>query len=920
LGLLNQEKSFGNKQEIRVKSTRIESDKLIAAAQRKSSEEHFWLDRLAGDLNKAVFPYDFQEPSSAAPDRTLQGYEFNMDGEVYTRMMEVSNCSDVRIYIILLSVLAVLLNKYTQEEDIILGAPIYKQEMDVQFINTVLPLRIDLSGGPTVKELLLRMGQVLMESTKNQNYPVETLLYQLNIPYSQDDDFPLFDIAVLLENIHQRNYLNHIRINMCFSFNRTDSAVTGNLEYNPLLCSRETVQRITAHYVYLLENALLGLDTPCSQLDILSGEERERILSEFNATAAQYPADQTIYSMFEQQAKRTPEHLAVLDAATGSSLTYSQLEEQSSRLAAVLVDHGVVPGTLVAIMAERSPEMIVGLYGILKAGAAYLPIDPEYPRERMDYMLTDSGAALLLTGLPLPSYMIVPGTPLPHVSVSALSTYAGSLSLERARCTPASLAYIIYTSGSTGKPKGVAVQHRPVINRLHWMQARYPIGETDSILQKTSFTFDVSVWELFWWSQQGTSVCLLKPRDEISPAAIVETIEAYNVTTLHFVPSMMNFFLGYLEESGDVNRLGSLRQVFSSGEALLANHVERFGRLFENHEQVKLANLYGPTEATVDVSYFDCDSTCEFETVPIGKPIDNIRLYIVDNSLRLLPVGVTGELCIAGDGLACGYLNKPALTAEKFVPNPFSSGDRLYKTGDLSRWLPDGNIAFLGRKDHQVKLRGYRVELGEIESLLLDHEEIKEAVVIAKADSSEEGHLCAYIVPEAGESDLKVSRLRKYLALKLPEYMIPSYFIPMTELPVTTSGKIDRKSLPEPSGSIDTGVEYVEPGNDLEKIIAGIWKEVLNLGKVSVMDSFFELGGTSVKIIQVNSKMKEVFQREIPIMDMFRHTTISALAEHLKDDGAVPPETIEIREDKRIDAETRGKDRAKNLRQKMRNG
>ncbi|MGD2087724.1 MAG: amino acid adenylation domain-containing protein [Candidatus Aminicenantes bacterium] len=974
-----------------MKSQRIHPDKLAVAAQQKSSEESYWLNQLAGEPGKTTFPYDFKKTN---PDRdvgdiadTKGVYTFEVTEKPFTRVMELINLSDVRLYILLVTTLVVVLNKYTKSRDIILGAPIYKQETDVQFINTVLPLRNRVEENKTFKELLLHVAQVLKEAVKNQNYPMEALLYQLNIPFSQNDDFPLFDVAILLRNIHEEKYLQHLNLNMRFVFHRNDDGVEGIVKYNPVLYREASVKRFANHFLNLLMEVIFNANTSIDDLNILSETEARQILFEFNNTAADYPKNKTLHGLFEDQVEKTPDHTAVIDMGkrTGNATSYRELNEKADQLACLLSQRGVKPETIVGIMVERSLQMVVGLFGILKAGGGYLPINPEYPGARIAYILEDSAASLLLTQKRFKQEWQKVSHNMGIIDLEDSGSYKNEKKNSNQLIPSTSLAYVIYTSGSTGKPKGVMITLRSVVNRLNWMQNDYPIGETDVILQKTAYTFDVSVWELFWWSQQGASVCMLRPTDEISPEAITQAIETHGITTIHFVPSMLNLFLEHLENDVNIRRIHSLKQVFSSGEALLYHHVKRFNRLVKRENDVNLINLYGPTEATVDVSYYNCyDKEGETgETVPIGKPIHNIQLVIVGDEFQLQPIGVAGELCISGDGLGRGYLNRPALTAEKFcLRQPggcFSAkGDRcrlqvqvelsktssatkpsligppchgapwtprknfsldlpqypitptphypIYMTGDLGRWLPDGNIEFLGRMDHQVKIRGFRIELGEIENHLLKHDEIKEAIVLAKIlenATNDDESLCAYIVPtqmvSPGEEEgngrgLSVSGLRKFLSKSLPDYMIPSYFVKLFELPLLFSGKVNRRKLPDPPGNIDTGVEYAAPTGHIEKSIASIWKKILNLDIVSIHDSFFDLGGNSIKIIQVNNRLREVFKRDIPIIDMFRYTTISRLAEYLSEYSSGNNEALNHTE--RLEAESRGRTTLKNLRNK----
>jgi amino acid adenylation domain-containing protein len=454
---------------------------------------------------------------------------------------------------------------------------------------------------------------------------------------------------------------------------------------------------------------------------------------------------------------------------------------------------GVRPGDIVALMVERSFAMILGIIGIIKAGGAYLPISPDNPPERIAFMVKNGGVKILLVQQKTAGRTAFEGL---TINLDDPEVYRGSTANPAIVNTPRDLAYVIYTSGSTGRPKGVMIEHRSLVNRLHWMQHAYPIGEYDVILQKTPYTFDVSVWELFWWALQGAKLCFLMPGGERNPLAIVETIRKQNVSVMHFVPSMLNVFLGYLEgkKATVQTSLASVRRVFASGEALTPSHVKKFNDIWSSRTNVRLTNLYGPTEATVDVTYFDCPAHNDFETIPIGRPIHNTRLYVIKDHQQTA-IGEPGELCIAGIGLARGYLNNPALTDEKFTDNPANPGERIYRTGDIARWLPDGNIEYLGREDHQVKIRGLRIELGEIENNIREYPGITDCVAQVKKYSESVILIIAYVVCK---SDLDIDGLKSHLKKHLPDYMIPNRFEKLTEMPLTPSGKADRKALPEP--------------------------------------------------------------------------------------------------------------------------
>ena len=521
------------------------------------------------------------------------------------------------------------------------------------------------------------------------------------------------------------------------------------------------------------------------------------LIAGFNRTDHAFPDAMTLHELIEARVRQHPLQPAVVcdhDKFWGTpALSYAQLNERANQVAHLLRSKGVRPGQIVGLMVERSFAMIIGIFGILKAGAAYLPLSPDDPPDRIGYVLADAGVALLLVhGATLRR---APPGPL-VINLEQPETYAGPGDNPSLVNRPNDLAYVIYTSGSTGKPKGVMIEHRSVVNRLHWMQRAYPIDQRDVLLQKTPYCFDVSVWELFWWALEGASLCLLMPGGERIPQALVETVRQHQVSVVHFVPSMLNVFLEYLEGRPDKVKaaLPSLRRVFASGEALSPAHVRKFNETIGCHTGSRLTNLYGPTEATVDATCFDCPTQGDIDRIPIGRPIQNMRAYIIRED-RLTPIGETGELCLAGVGLARGYLNNPTLTAERFGESAAVPGERLYRTGDVARWLPDGNIEYLGREDHQVKIRGLRIELGEIENTIQNYPGIVDCVVTTKKYSESIILIVAYLVCKH-EVDLEA--LKRHLQRFLPEYMVPNHFEKIDRIPLTANGKADRKALPEP--------------------------------------------------------------------------------------------------------------------------
>jgi D-alanine--poly(phosphoribitol) ligase subunit 1 len=526
----------------------------------------------------------------------------------------------------------------------------------------------------------------------------------------------------------------------------------------------------------------------------LTEETDQDRIAEFNRTAHLFRDDVTLHALFEDQVTRDGSATAIIcdhDKTFGTTtLTFAELNAKANQLAHLLRTVGVAPGSIVGLVVERSFSMIIGIVGILKAGGAYLPIAPDNPPDRLQYLLQDAGVRVLLAQHKTAQLGSFDGR---IIDLESPDTYRGAAENPSSVNRPDDLAYVIYTSGSTGRPKGVMIEHRAVVNRLHWMQSAYPIGPGDVILQKTPYYFDVSVWELFWWATSGATLAFLRPGGEKLPMLLVDAIRRHRVTVLHFVPSMLNAFLEYLD-GREVSGLASLRRVFASGEALMPAHVRKFNQLLGRKSDAKLTNLYGPTEATVDVTYFDCPTDDDFERIPIGRPIHNTRLSIIKDG-QLAPIGEAGELCLAGVCLARGYLNNPTLTAEKFTDNPACPGERIYRTGDIARWLPDGNVEYLGREDHQVKIRGLRIELGEIENTIREFPGVSDCVVMVKRYSDSVILIVAYLVEK---TELDHGSLKEHLKKRLPEYMVPSHFERIEEIPLTPTGKADRKGLPEP--------------------------------------------------------------------------------------------------------------------------
>ncbi len=851
----------------------------------------YWRKQLANPITIQL-PTDFPRPK-------VQTYEggfepLSISKSLTERLKAICNKEGTTLFMIILAAFQTLLYRYSNQTDIFTGTVVANRNRNevkelVGFFMNTLVLRSDFDGNPSFIEVLRKLKNMTLDAYTYQELPFDKLLEELK-PERDVSRTPLFQTMLIFHNTQKVELelpglkMKQIDVesgmapfDLRLQLAEAEDEIKGGFDYNSALFKNSTIKRLGVHLLNVLEAISLVPEEKVSDIVLLTQEEQNQILMEFNSTKGDYPRDRLIHEFFEENAFNYPENVAAI--FENQHLTYLELNEKSNQLARLLRAKGVQRDSIIGIMLERSIEMIIGIMAIEKAGGAYLPIDPHYPKDRINYILEDSGVNLLLSHRKFSSIEV--NENINRIFLEDQSLYEGDSSNLQRITEPQNLSYVIYTSGSTGKPKGTLIEHHSLVNRLNWMQKRYPIGSKDIILQKTPFTFDVSLWEMFWWSMKGARVCFLEPGAEKDPGMIVKAIEKNAITVLHFVPSMLNSFLEYINDTGEVERIASLKQVFASGEALTPAQVRLFKRLLAKNG-TKLANLYGPTEATVDVSYFDCITTEDLDIIPIGKPIDNIKLYIMDNKMHLQPIGVAGELCIAGEGLARGYLNRPELTDDKFVPNTLEPNKKLYRTGDLARWREDGNIEYLGRMDFQVKIRGLRIELGEIERVLQDNPAVKECIVTAWEKQSGNMHLVGYIVREKG-MDVESGELQAFLEKALPEYMVPRIYVYVDTMPLSTNGKVNRKALPVPV--LDSKTEFVAPRNEVENILTNIWKEELGIENVGVNDNFFEIGGHSLLLTRVHSRLNKQFQREFSLIDLFTHSTISALAKYVTADN-----------------------------------
>jgi amino acid adenylation domain-containing protein len=855
-----------------------------------SSMLSYWEQQLRGQAGLPELPTDRPRPAT----QSFRGAEvpLELSGSLLSDLNRFGRRAGIPSFVVLLSACLVLLQRYTRQESIIVGVPFTNRRrpefQDVMgcFVN-ILPLAVDLSGMPTFREVAQRVRQAMLEAHRHQEVTLEQIveklkrtrdlshnpLYQVGFTFVPPAELPLPGLRVEPLNVHTSAAQLDIFVNLW----EAQGALRGRIEYSTDLFDRTTIERFAGHYRTLLASIAAHADQPAATLSILPDTERQQLLAEWNDTRVDYPQDRCIHQWFEAQARQTPEAVALV--FEGQQLTYRQLNQRANQLARLLQSCGVGPEVPVGVACERSLELVVGLYGILKAGGAYVPLDPACPAERIAYMAQEADVRVVLTQARLRDKLPECVGPIICLDTEWHDRVA-PVSGENPACgvTLENAAYIIYTSGSTGRPKGVVNTHRGILNRLLWMQDAYGLTAADSVLQKTPFSFDVSVWEFFWPLMFGARLVVARPEGHKNSEYLVQTIRDRRITVVHFVPSMLQLFL----EARNVEECDGLRHVVCSGEALSADLQNRFFHRLG----ARLHNLYGPTEAAVDVTYWECRQDSGLETVPIGRPVANTCIYILDDQMQPVPIGVPGELHIGGVQVARGYINRPDLTAEKFLHDPFSADPaaRLYKTGDLARYLPDGSIEYLGRLDHQVKIRGVRIELAEIESVLTQHPAVREAAVVAREDTPGDKRLVAYVVPRPA-SPPDSGGLRDYLKRSLPEYMVPAAYVTLDALPLTASGKVDRRNLPVPPEPLRSEGAFLAPRNGLEKAIAEVWRELLRVEQVGIHDNFFDLGGHSLLIVQAQQRLRTITRTDLSVADLFRFTTIHALAEHLSQDA-----------------------------------
>jgi len=942
-------------------------------------QELYWLKEFAGEIPVLNIPTDYPRP-------LIQSYEgnslyFEISARQTRALNEVALRGEATLFMVLAALFNILLSKLSGQEDIVIGVPAAgRRHTDLEkiigmFVN-ILALRNYPTGQKTFPVFLKELKEIALKAFENQEYQFEDLVEKVIIQRNTARN-PLFDIMFVLQNMNTgltgqdkypkfettqlvepdlpkvyENIIQTAKFDLALSAVERGRGLFFSIQYCTKLFKKETVERFLEYFKKIVSIAVKEPDIKISDIEIVSEEEKKRILYDFNNTDADYPRDKTIYQLFEEQVEQTPNHVALVGVCEPpethgknqhmshsshmSYLSYKELNEKAHQLAIKLKENGVKPDTIVGIMVERSVGMVIGIYGILKAGGAYLPIDPEYPQERIDYLLKNSRAQVLVVDdTSCTSWLSFTPKALLNLSeghhlnfpVPRFPSFPASL--------PSSLAYVIYTSGTTGRPKGVMIRHVSLVNFVYSMYKDYRrnFSPLDNCLSLTNSCFDVSVCEIFMPIIFGAGIVLL-PYDKLfDPEALARAIVKYSITFTYIPPGLLKEVFHKLKVYASSFPL-ELNKMLVGVEPIQDDVLEAYLSL---NPSLKIVNGYGPTEATICAAAYKYQShQPESKRVPIGGPLANTQILLLDKGNHPVPVGIPGELCISGIGLARGYLNRPELTAERFClrrpggalfektapPGPprknfllNAPGSRvnrsnrsyrsymsyIYRTGDLAKWLPDGNILFIGRIDQQVKIRGFRIELGEIEHHLLNHKEIKEAVVLIKEVRKDEKYLCAYIVP--AKPGINLVSLREYLAALLPHYMVPGHFVSLECLPLSPSGKIDRQSLLTYKDTVaGSGAEYAAPGTDMEKLIARIWKEVLGLDKVGLNDRFFDVGGNSANILKVHHKLTREIGVDLPIMAMFLHPTVYSLAAYLGAEG-IEAEGIEMIDNQQLDAD-----------------
>ncbi|MCR8966025.1 non-ribosomal peptide synthetase [Brevibacillus laterosporus] len=904
-------------------------NQLLASDEMKMQEE-YWMNRFSDEIPVLDLPTDFPRPNI----KSFEGdyISFTIDKEMTQNLRKIAHQTRSTMYMVLLSAITILLAKYSRQEDITIGSPISGRthtdldKMIGMFVNT-LAMRNHPVGSKVYEDFLKEVKENALAAYAHQDYQFEELVEKLHVQRDMSRN-PLFDVMFTLQNadiesfsfeeltfIQYKQESKVAKFDVAFSANEGNEEIAFLVEYSSKLFKKDTIKRMITHFLQII--SVIGTNIKCqiSEIEILSQEEKNNLLFAFNDTHVDYPRDKTLHEIWTEQVNKTPHKIAVKHGE--QQVTYKELDEKSNQIAHALREKGIKNEGLVAIYFERSIDMLSSIIGIMKAGGAYIPIDVNFPVNRMKTMLSDSQATFIITKSPyinrvefytelasgtsiehiiyldsiedanedqeifrkkkLESYLSQTGEAPINIADSSVCDvdYVASCSTEKVenRINPTNLSYIIYTSGSSGKPKGAMVEHQGMVNHLYAKINDLNLSASSIIAQNASHCFDISVWQIFAALICGGTTIIYSNETVMDPEELVNRVIQDNITILEVVPSFLHAMLNYLAESKKA--FSDLEFLLVTGEELKPKLVKRW---FDMYKGIKLVNAYGPTEASDDITHYVMSDFPHIGKIPIGKTVQNLAIYIVDDYLKLCPIGIKGEIVVAGIGVGRGYINDEEKTKKAFTINPYAreKNERLYKTGDLGRWLPDGTIEYLGRLDYQVKIRGNRIELGEIESIINQQDSIKEAVVLVRGEDIERQYLCAYMVVQ----NVDIQVIKNSLKNKLPEYMIPTSYVLLDKMPLTSNGKVDRQALLSMEGIREDSTK-IPPRNFYDNTIVQIWKDVLKLEEIYIQDDFFEIGGSSINIIQVANRIKQELAVEVTFADLMVYKTVLELSEYL---------------------------------------
>ncbi|MBD2410518.1 non-ribosomal peptide synthetase [Nostoc calcicola FACHB-389] len=889
------------------------------------SKKIYWINKLSGELPETNLMLDYVRP--LFPSGSKKSLSFDLSNDLSQAVVKLGKSSYFSIYLILVSALKILLPKYTRNNDVIVGIPVYGKIVTDDVNSKVIPLRTQVTPQLLFQDFVLQVKDATIGAYSHQNYDFNELIKLLEIP-TINNRSPIFDIVVLLENIHQKSQLDQLNNDITISFTVNGESISVDIEYSENLFEYENIKFMSRCYVNVLESCLNKVDIKISDVVLLKDSDIYKLLQEYNNNTKEYPIEQTINQLFEKQVSQTPNNIAVVHEQT--QLTYQELNHKANQIAEFLRKLGLNQGEFIGIFKDRDINFLIAILAIYKAGGAYVPIDSTYPQNRIKYMLANSEVRFLFTDTSLLNALSDLAEDCPQLSsIICLDSLINGQTLigDRSKLkiynkldfqhlpndniepinNAADPAYMLYTSGSTGLPKGAIVRHDGAINHIYAQFDELQLTEEFAFLQSAPSSTDISVWQFLAPLLIGGKTVIVDVETVGIPDKLFKALKSQNITVVELVPALFGGLLEYTSQLETHEReLPDLKWMMVVGEPVTVSWVNKWLQIYP---KIKIVNAYGPTEAADDITQFIVNQPFgeNQRTVPIGKPLANLNIYVLDEQMQLLPIGAPGEICVSGIGVGAGYWKNEEKTNLSFVPNPFPDNrkklpqnrqDLIYKTGDLGRWLADGNLEFLGRIDHQVKIRGFRVELGEIETFLNQHPNVRENVVIVQEDQPGNLLIVAYVVHKI-EPVPSISELRSFLKEKLPDYMLPSAFVMLENLPLAPSGKVDRKALPKPDNLrpvLETA--YVLPRNEMERTIADIWQKILKVEKVGIQDNFFDLGGHSLNVLQVYSKLREIFKPDLAITDLFKYPTISSISRYLsqEEDDSFENQSNELNE------------------------